>query len=104
MLILCDFDGELPEDLNARLEMVARVQRLHVRWYRIDRTKHGYHMVVNVTGRIGMLRTVLIQSLLGSDWKRETFNSRRAMLKGLPAYWRSRFNVLYHRHFREISV
>lgn len=104
MNILCDFDNEVPDDLSSRLQMVARIQRLRIRWYRIDRTKRGYHLVVSVSNRMGAVRLVLIQSLLGSDWKREAFNSRRAILRGLPEFWRKRRNVLYHRHYRSVSL
>lgn len=102
--ILCDFDGRVPEDLSARLEMVVRVQRLNVNYYRIDRTRHGYHLILNVSNKLGAMRTILIQSLLGSDWKRETYNSRRAMQRNIPSFWRERRNVLYKRHYRRISL
>lgn len=104
VLILVDYDGDIPTDVWKRLEMVSRVQQLRVRWVRFDRTKHGYHMIVNVANRLGFMRTILIQALLGSDWKRETFNSRRALARHIPKFWRERRNVLYVRHFRGIML
>lgn len=102
--ILCDFDGEFPDDFVKRLELVSRLQRLRVQWWRVDRTRHGHHVVIAVSNRLGAVRVVLIQALLGSDWKRETYNSRRALLRALPRFWRKRRNVLYHRHYRRVSV
>lgn len=102
--ILCDYDGEIPSDFWNRLEMVVRAQRLNVICIRIDRTRHGYHLILTVSNRIGAVRLVLIQALLGSDWKREAYNSRRAILRGIPAFWRERRNVLYKRHYRGIKL
>lgn len=102
--LLCDYDGELPKDLSQRIEMVVRVQSLRVRYIRIDKTRHGYHMVMDVGNRLGFARTILLQALLGSDWKREAFNSRRANARHIPAFWRERRNVLYYRHYRGLSI
>lgn len=85
--------------------MLARVHGLHVECIRIDRTRHGYHIIIAVRGRVSMARVVLFQSLLGSDWKREMFNSRRAAAwRRVPAFWRTRANVLYQRHYRGVAL
>lgn len=101
----CDFDGRIPRQFIERLTFVCRVQRCSVLNLRIDRTRHGYHAIIEVTGRMNMTRTVLVQALLGSDWKRETFNSRRAIAwRNVPAFWRNRANVLYVRHHRSATL
>lgn len=97
-----DYDGSFPRDFDKRLALVARVHHLSIALVRIDRTRHGYHALVWVRQRVSFARVVLLQSVLGSDWKRELFNSRRANAwRALPLFWRERANVLYQRHYRE---
>lgn len=102
----CDYDGRIPRDvMAARLVMVARLHRLRVRWVRFDRTRNGYHMVVNVAQRVALSRVILLQALLGSDWKREAFNSARVLdTRNVPLFWRQRVNVLYIRHYRGVTL
>lgn len=88
-----------------RLTFVARVHRLAVRFIRYVRTRRGWHVVIGVAGRVSMVRVILLQALLGSDWKRESFNSRRALAwRHVPAFWRVRANVLYTRHARGVRL
>lgn len=102
----CDFDSAaLPREWWERLRVVMRAQRLTVDLVRVDRTTRGWHVLIVVRQRIAFARVVLIQSLLGSDWKRELFNSRRAIVwRHVPAFWRCRANVLYERHDRKVSI
>lgn len=106
-LLKCDYDHGWPQDFAARLEMVARYQRLHVEYVRIERSGsgRGFHVVVAVRGRVAFARIVLLQALLGSDWKRELFNSRRALAwRHVPEFWRKRANVLYKRHTKGVDL
>ena len=98
-----DYDGTFPRDFDVRLALAARVHRLTVTLVRIDRTRHGYHVVIVVRQRVAFTRVILLQAVLGSDWKRELFNSRRACAwRRVPAFWRDRANVLYTRHYRSV--
>lgn len=102
-LLLCDYDGRLPGNLFFRLRMIGQVYDVRVKWVRIDRTRHGFHVVAALTGRMPFHRIVTLQSVLGSDWKRELYNSRRAVAwRNVPALWRRRANVLYSRHERRV--
>jgi hypothetical protein len=101
--IKLDYDGLFPRDFAMRVDMVLRVQRLRATWVRIDRTAHGWHVVVFVRGRCSPTRLILIQALMGSDWKRELFNSRRVLAwRHVPPFWRTRANVLYSRHIKGV--
>lgn len=103
----CDYDGAIPRDFNQRLEMVARYQRLRVVYVSVELSGSGkgYHVCVGVSGRVSFLRVVLVQALLGSDWKRELFNSRRALAwRHVPEFWRNRANVLYKRHHKGVTL
>jgi hypothetical protein len=100
-----DFDGRIPRDYARRLEFIVRAHRLRVLAERIDKTRNGYHVTLTVAGRVSFMRVILLQSLLGSDWKRETFNSRRAVAwRNVPEFWRVRANVLYVRHHRSVML
>lgn len=101
----CDFDTTIPRAFMARVAFVCRVQRCSVLWLEVHATRRGYHVIIVVRGRISFQRVVLIQALLGSDWKRELFNSRRATAwRNVPAFWRNRANVLYSRHHRSVTL
>lgn len=101
-LVKCDYDGSIPRDFAARVQMLVRVNRWRVEWVSTRRTAHGWHVVIAVRQRVAMLRVICAQAVLGSDWKREIFNSRRAIAwRNVPDYWRGRANVLYERHYRE---
>jgi len=98
-----DFDGPVPADLLDRMMFVLRVHRLRVDCWSLRRTRHGWHVCIDTPRRVAFARVVLLQALLGSDWKRETFNSRRAIAwRHVPAFWRRRANVLYRRHDRSV--
>ena len=101
-----DFDAPtVPRDFVARLTMLVRLHRLSVVAVCYRQTVHGWHVRVFVAQRVAFMRVILLQSLLGSDWKREAYNSRRALnWRHVPAFWRQRANVLYRRHFREIAL
>lgn len=101
--LLLDFDGQMPRDFWKRLEMVTRMHRLRVREVCVGRSGggKGFHVVVHVNRSLSFMRVVCLQAILGSDWKRELFNSRRAAAwRQVPEFWRSRGNVLYDRHYK----
>lgn len=102
-LLKIDYDRAIPRDFDKRLALMQRVQRLRFVLVRIDKTRRGYHVVIVVRQRLAFWRVVLLQAVMGSDWKRELFNSRRVNAwRALPAFWRERANVLYVRHYRSI--
>lgn len=105
MKLLIDFDGVVPARLTQRVQFVCRAHRVRVTLVEVHRTRHGYHVIIHITRRVSFMRAVLMQALIGSDWKRETFNSRRAIAwRDVPAFWRTRANVLYQRHYRRVEL
>jgi hypothetical protein len=100
-----DYDGRIPARCLERVAVVCRVHRVRVVGVAFRRTAHGYHMTVDVAGRVSFARQVVLQLLLGSDWKREMYNSRRAVAwRNVPPFWRGRANVLYIRHYHEVAI
>lgn len=101
--LMCDYDGALPRDWWQRLGMVARFHALGVDGVSVERSGSGkgWHVVVRCRRRLSIMRVVALQAILGSDWKRELYNSRRAAAwRRVPRFWRKRGNVLYSRHFK----
>lgn len=104
-ILKCDFDNPRPPRLTARITIVMRLHGLGVEWVRYDRTRRGWHVSVAVRQRLALMRVVCLQACLGSDWKRETYNARRAVVaRHVPLYWRERVNVLYKTHCRGVEL
>jgi hypothetical protein len=100
-----DYDGALPFNIAARIIARCALWRWPLAAVRFDRTAHGWHVLVDVRGRIAPPYIVAAQAILGSDAKREAFNLMRVrQLRQLPAFWRSRWNVLYTVHRRRVSL
>jgi hypothetical protein len=90
-----DFDGDatLDEDVLAFV-----LETLDEKIYRREefKTARGHHICLMLHGDYPALAIVAMQSILGSDRKREAFNLQRALVLGsAPAFWQFRWNVLY---------
>jgi hypothetical protein len=100
-LLYIDIDGRLPRTLIERISWTCAVLRWRIVAVRIDRTRHGYHVVVGIRQRLTPPVIVAAQAILWSDWRRETFNLMRvSALHSAPKFWRDRWNVLYVRHVK----
>lgn len=100
---MCDFDGPLPVDVMKRIQMVARSHSIGAYAVAMERSGsgRGWHVTVVCGKRLSAMRVVALQAIIGSDWKRELFNSRRAAAwRRVPGFWRKRANVLYSRHYK----
>lgn len=59
-------------------------------------THGGWHVEIEVVQDVSPAAVVAVQAILGSDWRRETFNLMRALVvEHAPDFWRDRWNVLY---------
>lgn len=98
--LLLDYDGALPKRLLDRICRIAKLVGRRVHAVRYNKTKHGWHVLVVVSGRLEPLAVVCWQLILGSDVNRELFNFKRASgLDGTPVFWRKRhrWNTFYAR-------
>lgn len=100
-----DFDNtrQITEAQLARMEWVCRMLRWRIVAVALAPSRSGWHVEIVLSRRISAESLVAAQALCGSDFKRETFNLARARrLRAVPAWWRvpSRWNVLYHAHYK----
>lgn len=98
-LLYLDFDGVLPSDIVARVTWCCRLWQWPIEAVRIDKTRHGWHVVVGLRVKVRAPLIVAAQAILGSDYKRESYNLMRVQnLAHVPPFWRERWNVLYSHH------
>src|SRR5579872_1786570 len=91
--LYCDYDTARRPPL-ASIWVLARLCGLSIRWVRFDRTRHGWHTVVQLSRRINPLAIVAAQAILGSDYRRESLNLMRCLSRPSRArecYW----NILF---------
>ncbi len=91
-LVLLDIDTR-PAPSCEKIWRLSRLLDVQPRYIRIDRTRHGWHVVVCFNRRFTAIETVAIQSVLGSDLKRETYNLARVMSGKRSRRW----NLLFER-------
>ncbi|MGI8966679.1 MAG: hypothetical protein ACR2H1_11405 [Limisphaerales bacterium] len=94
-----DFDShKIVPELWTRLPFIIAKLELDIicASYSYSPSGRGMHVVIYLNEMLTPNQIVFLQSLLGSDWRRETFNYIRAQAVGdAPAFWRTRWNVLY---------
>lgn len=102
--IKIDIDGSLPKDVAYRIAWVFQTLRAPVAWWSCYRTRRGWHVEVAVKRRWHPWRVIAVQAILGSDWRRETYNLRRvAAWRTLPGIARQRWNVLFTQKFKIVA-
>ena len=100
--ILLDFDNNHPGKMLdvERIGYVARRLRLEFTDIKAYRTANGFHVYMKLKEKVHPITAVLIQSLMGSDYARETYNAIRvynllAYPGRYPEYAWHVWNVLY---------
>jgi hypothetical protein len=91
-LTLCDYDKPDKPATGYHVARVARMLNAKPLWTRLDRTKNGWHMVIQWNREFAPLEVVALQAALGSDVKREAYNLGRVM-SGKATDWK--WNVLF---------
>jgi hypothetical protein len=101
--IKLDFDEHKGQRLDVkRIGWIAKFCRLTVEDVKAWRTAHGIHIRINTREKLHPLVVVLIQSLMGSDYKRETYDACRVLniMKHPERYSetaKNLWNVLYYK-------
>lgn len=91
-LTLCDYDRPHKPATWYHVARVARMINARPLWMRLDRTKNGWHMVIQWNREFSAVEVVALQAALGSDVKREAYNLGRVM-SGKANDWK--WNVLF---------
>jgi hypothetical protein len=103
-VVKLDIDGVISRDFSARLSWVFSALGYGVEAVRYDKTRRGWHVLIFVRRKLAPRTVVALQAILGSDYRRETFNLLRVLsLAKRPMFWRERWNVLYNTHERGIA-
>lgn len=95
--LLLDFDSPEKPDWN-RILRVCRRHRLGLRAARLNRsTNGGWHVVLVLARRVKPWQALVLQSVMGSDWRRESLNLLRLWDGPEPRKrFRWTWNVLYN--------
>lgn len=103
-VLLLDYDTVAEAGLvSRRLPLVIWQTGIRVKAvaYMYSSSGKGLHVIVYLRDWLPAFQVVVLQAILGSDWKRETFNLVRVRnLRRTRAFWRQRWNVLYSWKFR----
>lgn len=91
-LTFCDYDGKFFPSLP-RISRLAQMLQMKPVWMRQDRTRHGWHLVIEWNRKLTRLEQVAIQCVLGSDLQRESYNLARVMSGKCSHRW----NLLFER-------
>lgn len=90
---LCDIDEKQPPAINWIMR-IARMLKIRPRFIEYDRTKHGWHVIIEWSRRFKPIEICALQCVLGSDLDRETYNLAR-IFSGKAR--NRRWNLLFER-------
>lgn len=95
--ILIDIDGgkRMLREFWFRFPRVCRVTGIRPRWIRLDKTAHGWHVVICLTRRREPWEILSLQAILFSDWRREAMNWARLASNPTDSFALKRWNILY---------
>lgn len=97
--IFLDFDfRRTPRFLS--IFTLLRMCGLHVQYMRDDRTRKGWHRIIQIRERLSPSELVALQALCGSDRRREGLNLMRVLRsreRGMSDFEGARWNILYSR-------
>jgi len=98
--IKLDFDKKIRWGRDRFLNVIDML-RLEVRNLRVYETTRGLHVTFETPRKLENMDIVCLQSLLGSDWKRETYNFIRVrnLRKNSHPFFSKHWNVLYRKKY-----
>jgi hypothetical protein len=81
----------LAVEIKMKLKMILEQAGIGLSLWKIMRTKRGWHLYFRTYSVASGLEPIMLQAILGSDWKRELFN----YAKWKEGREMSEWNVLY---------
>ena len=100
--LLLDFDQGRTPSLRA-VWAACRIVGVRPEWVRHDRTKRGWHVVIQLRESLLPGEQIALQAVMGSDRRRETLNLMRAVAvrRADPGVkWRNRWQLLFSEKVR----
>lgn len=104
-MVYLDFDFPRPDRRSPSLRPIFTVLRMvglrpSRQTIALERTRHGWHVIIQLSERLKPAEIVALQACLGSDRRREALNLMRALAlrkrcNGVTPYWRKRWNILF---------
>lgn len=82
-------------DLRFRVEFLNNLLNLEIKLEKLMETTNGFHAYLECN-ELSDAAIILVQTLLGSDWKREAFNLQRYSLD----FPMDEYNVLFDKKYR----
>lgn len=95
--LLCDFDFARGPSLRP-IWVTLRICDLRPTFIEYRRTGRGWHVVIGLREDLQPAEQVALQSILGSDRRREGLNMMRVLCirrVGASSFWRARWNILF---------
>lgn len=101
-LTLIDYDEGLLalREFWRRFPRVCRVIGNRPLWFRYDRTRRGWHVVIYWRYEMSPWMLLALQAILGSDWRRESMNFARLASGRTDRFSMERWNILYEEKMR----
>lgn len=93
-MIYCDYDRPSPPSLW-EINRIFHILDIRPRAIRYDRTRHGWHVIIELPRALDKAATVALQAILGSDPRRETLNLMRALNTRWDDFNECRWNILF---------
>jgi len=93
-VVMCDYDTPRCPSMW-EINRVFHILDIRPEWIRFDRTRHGWHMIIQLRKPLEKCALVALQAILGSDPRRETLNLMRALSVRMSAFAARRWNVLF---------
>lgn len=98
-----DFDFQRPDRRSPRLRPIFTVLRmvgLRAGAITLERTQHGWHVIIPISEKLQPAEMVALQLALGDDQRRGALNLMRAVAirkrcNGVTAHWGRRWNILF---------
>jgi hypothetical protein len=98
-VIKLDYDKKVRWGRDRFLTIVDML-RLRISKLRVHETNRGLHICFEVERELSPVQVVCLQSLFGSDYRREAFNFMRASdLRNKDDFVRNHWNVLFARKY-----
>lgn len=99
-MVFIDIDRNNIQWINLMSRIRTFRGLLNPEYFMLQRTNKGWHIVIVFNKRLSPPETIALQSIFGSDLRREALNMARWLgvrdkYNKLPKFWKQRWNLLF---------